>query len=72
MNEFFDESSQIKRELFGIASMLQVKGIPSRTSLINYLKIKNLHLSSEFPQMQELFRLIEEEESPFNISKRGK
>eukprot|EP00347_Sterkiella_histriomuscorum_P021885 403332425 len=72
MNEFFDESSQIRNELFGIASMLQVKGIPSRASLINYLKIKNLHLNQEFPQIQELFRLIEEEESPFNISKRGK
>lgn len=45
MNEFYDETSQIKNEIFSIASMLQVKGIPSRTSLINYLKIKNLHLS---------------------------
>lgn len=72
MNEFYDESNQIKNELFGIASMLQVKGMPSRGSLINYLKIKNLHLSSEFPQIQELFKLIEEEESPFTISKRGK
>lgn len=72
MNEFYDESSQVKNELFGIANMLQVKGIPSRISLINYLKMKNLHLSSEFPQIQELFRLIEEEESPFTISRRGK
>lgn len=52
--------------------MLQVKGIPSRVSLINYLKIKNLHLSEEFPQIQELFRLIEDEESPFTISRKGK
>ena len=52
--------------------MLQVKGVPSRASLINYLKIKNLHLSTDFPEIQELFRLIEEEESPFTISKRGK
>lgn len=49
MNEFYDESSQIKNELFSIASMLQVKGIPSRGSLINYLKIKNLHMSADFP-----------------------
>jgi hypothetical protein len=51
--------------------MLQIKGTPSRASLINYLKIKNLHLTPEFPQVQELFRLIEDEESPFNISKKG-
>lgn len=72
MSEFYDESSKIRNELFSIASMLQVKGIPSRASLINYLKIKNIHLNNEFPQIQELFRLIEEEESPFTISKRGK
>jgi hypothetical protein len=29
-------------------------------------------LSEDFPQVQELFRLIENEESPFNIAKRGK
>lgn len=52
--------------------MLQVKGIPSRGSLLNYIRIKNLHLSPEFPHIQELFRLIENEESPFTISKSGK
>lgn len=52
--------------------MLQVKGIPSRGSLITYLKIKNLHLQPQFTDVQELFRLIEEEESPFVISKKGK
>jgi hypothetical protein len=52
--------------------MLQVKGIPSRASLLNYVRVKNLHLSPEFPQIRELFRLIEDEESPFNISKQGK
>ena len=72
MSEFFDESSQVRNELINIANMLQVRGIPSRNSLINYLKIKNLHLNPHFPQIQELFNLIEEEESPFTISKRGK
>jgi hypothetical protein len=72
MDDIYNESSTTKNELFGIANMLQVKGIPSRASLINYLKMKNLHLSPEFPNIQELFRLIEEEESPFTISKRGK
>ena len=40
--------------------------------MINYLKIKNLHVQPEFPDISELFRLIEEEESPFTISKKGK
>lgn len=52
--------------------MLQVKGVPSRSSLITYLRIKNLHLQPEFLDVQELFRLIEDEESPFVISKKGK
>jgi hypothetical protein len=52
--------------------MLQVKGIPSRGSLINYLRIKNLHLQPDQPDIQELFRLIEDEESPFTISKKAK
>jgi hypothetical protein len=52
--------------------MLQVKGIPSRASLINYLRVKNLHLSTDFPLIQELFRLMEDEESPFTLSKQGR
>jgi len=67
-----DSTSAARNELFSIASMLQVKGIPSRASLINYVRIKNIHLQPEFPEIQELFRLIEEEESPFTISKKGK
>jgi hypothetical protein len=34
--------------------------------------MKNIHLSTGIPEIQELFRLIEEEESPFVISQRGK
>lgn len=66
------ESPAAKLELFNIANMLQVKGIPSRASLLNYVRIKNLHLQPEYPHIQELFRLIEDEESPFIISKQGK
>lgn len=40
--------------------------------MINYLKVKNLHLQPDHPEIQELFRLIEEEESPFTISKKGR
>lgn len=40
--------------------------------MINYVRIKNIHLQPEFPEVQELFRLIEDEESPFTISKKGK
>ena len=39
---------------------------------MNYVRIKNLHLQPEYPHIQELFRLIEDEESPFIISKQGK
>jgi hypothetical protein len=72
MEQLQDQNSSARHELFSIASMLQVKGVPSRASLINYVKIKNIHLQAEFPEVQELFRLIEEEESPFTISKKGK
>lgn len=72
MERLQDSNSSARNELFNIANMLQVKGIPSRSSLINYLRIKNLHLSPEFPQVQELFRLIEDEESPFTLSKKGR
>lgn len=65
-----DATSSARHELFSIASMLQVKGIPSRASLINYVRIKNIALQAGFPaEVQELFRLIEDEESPFTISK---
>ena len=44
-----EENAKLRNELFGIAAMLQVKGVPSRASLVNYLRIKNLHLSQAFP-----------------------
>jgi hypothetical protein len=72
MEKMQDANSSARHELFTIANMLQVKGIPSRASLLNYVRIKNLHLSPEHPHIQELFRLIEDEESPFVISKQGK
>lgn len=72
MEQLQDTNSAARNELFSIASMLQVKGVPSRASLINYVRIKNIHLQPDFPEVQELFRLIEDEESPFVISKNGK
>jgi translation initiation factor 3 subunit A len=72
MEQLQDSNSSARQELFSIASMLQVKGVPSRASLINYVRIKNIHLQPEFPEVQELFNLIEDEESPFVISKKGK
>ena len=72
MEQLQDSTSAARHELFSIANMLQVKGVPSRSSLITYLRIKNLHLQAEFLDVQELFRLIEDEESPFVISKKGK
>lgn len=72
MSEFLEESQKLKAELLSIANMLQVKGYPSRDSLVNYIRVKNIQLIVDHPQVQELYRLIEEEESPFTISKRGK
>mmetsp|Transcript_39824 Transcript_39824/g.38377 ORF Transcript_39824/g.38377 Transcript_39824/m.38377 type:complete len:200 (+) Transcript_39824:1155-1754(+) len=51
--------------------MLLIKGYPSRSSLINHIRVKNIHVLEQYPALLELFKLIEEEESPFVISKKG-
>ena len=40
--------------------------------MINYLKVKNMHHTTGIKEIEELFRLIESEESPFTISQNGK
>ena len=47
-----EDSATAKKELFTIAKMLQVKGLPSRQSLINHIRIKNIHLSSGTVELQ--------------------
>ena len=51
--------------------MLQIQGFPSRASLINQMNLKNSHVVSGCPHISTLFKLIEQEESPFKISKLG-
>jgi hypothetical protein len=46
MSEFMEENLSVKNELFALAQMLQIKGYPSRASLINLLKVKNIALST--------------------------
>jgi hypothetical protein len=51
--------------------MLQVEGFPSRSSIIHSIKVESIHTNSS-SCVQELFELVEHEESPFVISKKGK
>jgi len=68
----FDEASLVAREeLLATARMLEVEGQPSRSSLIHYINIENIHANTS-QHVSELFYLIENEKSPFVISKKGK
>jgi hypothetical protein len=48
-----------------------VEGVPSRSALIQSIKIESINLRAS-QHIGELFDLIENENSPFIISKRGK
>jgi len=66
-----DANPVAREEILNTAKMLQVEGYPSRQSIITSIKIENIqHNTSK--HVSELFRLIEEEDSPFTISKQGK
>ena len=66
-----DKNSNAREELLATSKMLQVEGYPSRHSIIQSIRIESIHnYASSF--VNELFHLIEHEESPFTISKRGK
>ena len=60
----------VKEELLATAKMLQVQGYPSRKAMIHYINIENIN-SNVTEETLELFNLIENEESPFVISKKG-
>lgn len=51
--------------------MLNVDGYPSRSSVIHYINIENIQNNTS-SQVSKLYDLIEQEESPFVISKKGK
>jgi len=71
MKDFDEANSMAKEELRDTAKMLQVEGQPSRHSIIHYISVENIHMNTD-KHVSELFNLIEHEESPFTISKRGK
>ena len=60
-----------REELNETAKMLQVEGQPSRSSIIQYIYIENIHNNTS-DNVNQLFNLIENEESPYVISKKGK
>ena len=51
--------------------MLQIKSMPNHSSLKQHIARKNIHLVPGNPNVSELYKLIESEESPFRISKQG-
>lgn len=68
----YDIKSQIKKEdLLDMSKILQLEGLPSRNAIIHQIYIENIHRST-LPQITELFNLVEQEESPMTISKKGK
>jgi hypothetical protein len=51
--------------------MLSISGLPSRAGLINEIVNKNMMNIAGHGEIKTLFDLIENEQSPFNISKLG-
>ena len=50
--------------------MLRVDGFPSRASIIDYINIESINTSTTI-HVANIYNLIEHEESPFVISKKG-
>lgn len=71
MQEDAENSQKIRLEVLEVANMLFITGIPSRSSLINEINLKNMMNVVGCPEIATLFKLIEQEESPFAISKQG-
>lgn len=68
----YDLGNQTAREeILATAKMLHVEGFPSRASVLHYINIENIHTNTS-EAVRVLFNLIEHEESPFVISKKGK
>jgi len=67
-----ENSQKIKGEVLDVASMLYISGLPSRNGLINEIVQKNMQNILGHSEIANLFNLIENEESPFTISKKGK
>ena len=67
----FENSSTVTSEILKVSQMLQIKGMPSHSSLIQSIFIKNIHNVDGNPHVATLYKLVEFEESPFKISKLG-
>ena len=61
----------MSQEIFKVAQMLQIQGIPSRQNLIALISTRGTQVVEGNPEIKTLFDLIESEESPFKISKDG-
>lgn len=61
----------MRSQINAVSSMLQIQGLPSRTSLFNSLNLKSMFIVPSCPQVAQLFKLIETEQSPFKISRTG-
>ena len=66
-----ENSDQVQAQVFAVSMMLQIQGVPSRASLFNSLTLRNSHIVPGCPQVGALFKLVQEEESPFNIQRQG-
>ena len=71
MKEFDQKSLSKKEDLLDMSKILQLEGLPSRDAIIHQIYIDNIHRSTS-SQITELFHLVEREESPMTISKKGK
>lgn len=66
-----DMQQIVSQEINKVSQMLQIKGIPTRQSLITQITTQATHIVSNNPEVKTLFELIEVEESPFRMSKEG-
>lgn len=71
MKQYDETNLMAREELLETAQMLRVDGLPSRASIIDYINIESINTSTT-NHVANIFNLIEHEESPFIISKKGK
>ena len=70
MKQYDETNLMAREELLETAQMLRVDGLPSRASIIDYINIESINASTT-NHVANIFNLIEHEESPFVISKKG-
>lgn len=71
MKDFDEANIMAREEQLEMARMLQVEGYPTRQSVIHYITMENIHSVAD-EHVGELYYLIEQEDSPFVISRKGK